>query len=80
MRKIFTKLAKLLGFEIIDQNDFTSPTLRKELNEELSIINEKSIILPLGEVKITRKVNSILIVVRMNTDSFTATKSMNIVK
>ena len=68
MRKIFTKLAKLLGFEIIDQNDFTSPTLRKELNEELSIINEKSIILPLGEVKITRKVNSILIVVRMNTD------------
>ncbi len=68
MKKIFIKLAKILGFEIIDQNNFSSPTLDKELNEELSIINEKSIILPLGQVKITRKVNSILIVVRMNTE------------
>ena len=68
MKKLFIKLAKLLGYEIIDQNNFTSPTLEKELNEDLSIINEKSIILPLGEVKITRKVNSILIIVRMNTE------------
>ena len=68
MKKLFIKLAKILGFEIIDQNNFSSPTLDKELNEELSIINEKSIILPLGQVKITRKVNSILIVVRMNTE------------
>ena len=62
------KIIKLLGFEIIDQNKFLSPTLDKELNKDLSIINEKSIILPLGEVKITRKVNSILIIVRMNTE------------
>ena len=68
MKKIFIKLAKLLGFEIIDQNKFFSPTLNKELNENLSEFNNKSIILPLGEVKITRKVNSILIIVRMNTD------------
>ena len=68
MKKLFVKLCKLMGFEIIDQNNFYSPTLNKELNEELSILNEKSIILPLGEVKITRKVNSILIVLRMNTD------------
>tara|TARA_A100001011_G_scaffold336417_1_gene365960 strand:+ start:555 stop:1523 length:969 start_codon:yes stop_codon:yes gene_type:complete len=68
MRKIFIKLSKILGFEIIDQSNFSSPTLNKELNEELSIINKKSIILPLGEVKITRKVNSILIVIRMNTN------------
>jgi len=68
MRKLFIKLCKILGFEIIDQNNFISPTLNKELNEDLSIINKKSIILPLGEVKITRKVNSILIIVRMNTD------------
>tara|TARA_B100001057_G_scaffold106862_1_gene104483 strand:- start:598 stop:1575 length:978 start_codon:yes stop_codon:yes gene_type:complete len=68
MRKIFIKLAKLLGFELIDQNDFFSPTLEKKLNDDLSIFNDKSIILPLGDVKITRKVNSILIIVRMNTD------------
>ena len=68
MKKLFIKFIKLLGFEIIDQNNFSSPTLNKELNEDLSILNKKSIILPLGEVKITRKVNSILIIVRMNTD------------
>ena len=68
MKKLFIKLAKKLGFEIIDQNNFYSPTLNKKLNENLSIINEKSIVLPLGEVKITRKVKSILIIVRMNTE------------
>ena len=68
MKKIFIKICKLFGFEIIDQNKFTSPTLEKELNEDLSTINKKSIVLPLGEVKITRKVSSILIVLRVNTE------------
>ena len=68
MKKFFIKICKLLGFEILDQNSFSSPTLGKNLDEELSIINEKSIILPLGEVKVTKKVSSILIIFRMNTD------------
>ncbi len=68
MKKFFIKICKFFGFEIIDQNEFTSPTLNKELNEELSILNKKSIVLPLGEVKITRKVNSILLIVRVNTE------------
>ncbi|WP_440927263.1 glycosyltransferase family 2 protein [Candidatus Pelagibacter sp.] len=68
MKKFFIKICKFLGYEILDQNHFSSPTLGKELNEELSILNEKSIVLPLGEVKITKKVNSILIILRMNTD------------
>ena len=68
MKKFFIKFCKLFGFEILDQNNFSSPTLEKKLNENLSVINEKSIILPLGEVKITKKINSILIILRMNTD------------
>ena len=68
MKKIFIKLARLLGYEVIDQNKFISPTLNRELNEDLSILNNKSIILPLGKVKITKKVNSILIILRMNTE------------
>ena len=68
MKKFFIKFCKLLGFEILDQNNFSSPTLEKKLNENLSVINEKSIILPLGEVKITKKIKSILIILRMNTD------------
>ena len=42
MKIFFIKLAKIFGFEIIDQNDFSSPTLDKKLNEDLSIINKKS--------------------------------------
>tara|TARA_B110000444_G_scaffold20320_1_gene16905 strand:- start:171 stop:362 length:192 start_codon:yes stop_codon:yes gene_type:complete len=61
MKKLFIKIARLLGYEIIDQNNFVSPTLSKDLDDDLSLINKKSIILPLGEVKITKKVNSILI-------------------
>ena len=68
IKKLFIKLSKVLGYEIIDQSDFNSPTLQKELNEDLSIINKKSIVLPLGEVKITKKVNSVLIIFRTNTE------------
>jgi len=68
IKKLFIKLSKVLGYEIIDQSDFSSPTLQKELSQELSIINEKSIVLPLGEIKITKKVNSVLIIFRTNTD------------
>ena len=68
MKKFFIKFIKLLGFEILDQNKFVSPTMKKELNENLSTINDKSIILPLGQVKISRKVTSILIILRTNTD------------
>ena len=68
IKKLFIKLSKVLGYEIIDQSDFSSPTLQKELNEDLSIINEKSIVLPLGDVSITKKVSSVLIIFRTNTD------------
>ena len=67
MKKLFIKLAKALGYEIIDQNNFVSPTLDKEINEDLSNFNDSSIVLPLGEVKITRKIKSLLIVFRTNT-------------
>ena len=67
IKKIFIRLSKILGYEIIDQNEFYSPTLEKNLSEDLSTINQKSIVLPLGEVSISRKVNSILIILRANT-------------
>ena len=68
MKKLFIKLCKIMGYEIIDQNNFTSPTLDKELNDDLSILNDKSIVLPLGEVKISRKVKSILVLFRTNSN------------
>ncbi len=68
IKKLFIKLSKIMGYEIIDQNTFVSPTLDKELNKDLSKFNEKSIVLPLGEVKISRKVKSILILFRTNSN------------
>ncbi|SVD53603.1 uncharacterized protein METZ01_LOCUS406457, partial [marine metagenome] len=68
LKKLFIKLSKIMGYEIIDQNDFSSPTLDKELNQDLSTLNYKSIVLPLGEVKISRKVKSILVLFRTNSN------------
>ena len=68
LKKVFIKISRLLGFEIIDQNSFVSPTLNKELNENLSEFNKKSIVLPLGEVEIKRKIESLLIIFRTNSN------------
>ena len=70
IKKIFIKICRMFGFEIIDQNNFTSPSLNKELNKDLSIFNEKSIVLPLGKVDITRKVKSLLIVLENVSQNF----------
>ncbi len=68
MKKLFIRICKLFGYQIIDQNSFYSPTLNRELNEDLSTINKESIILPLGNVKITKKVKSLLLIFRTNTE------------
>ena len=68
IKKLFIKLCKFTGYEIIDQNNFTSPTLDKELNKDLTVLNDKSIVLPLGEVKISRKIKSILVLFRTNSN------------
>ena len=64
LKKIFIKLCRLMGYEIIDQNNFYVPTSNRNLNETLSIPGLKSINLPLGEVKITRKVTSLDVIIR----------------
>ena len=63
-KKLFIKLCRLVGFEIIDQSTFFSPTLNKDLSETLSIQGKKSITVPLGEIKIQHKVNSIKVILR----------------
>ena len=68
IKNLFIKLSRMVGFEIIDQNNFVSPTLDKELNKDLSILNSKSIVLPLGEVKISKKIKSILVLFRTNSN------------
>ena len=57
LKKLFIKLCRLLGYEIIDQSNFRITTQERSLNENLSIQGNKSITLPLGEIKITRKIH-----------------------
>jgi len=64
LKKIFIKFSRFLGYELLDQNTFESPTLNKKLGKSLSIAGKKSISLPLGEIEITRKVKSLTVFFR----------------
>jgi len=64
LKKIFIKFCRLLGFEIIDQSNFSSPTLGKDLNDTLSIQGKKSITIPLGQIHIRKKIKSLKIILR----------------
>ena len=71
LKKIFIKICRKLGFEIIDQNNLILPTSNKSIDENLNILNKKSISLPLGSVEITRKIDSFLIILRTFTNENT---------
>ena len=58
-KKIFVKICRIIGYEIVDQNNFYFPISKKYSNENLSIIGRKSISIPLGVTKITRPVKSL---------------------
>ena len=64
IKKIFIKLCRLMGYEIIDQGNFYIPTSDKNINETLSKPGIRSINLPLGEVKITRSVKALDVIIR----------------
>tara|TARA_B100001996_G_C18610237_1_gene573369 strand:- start:236 stop:1264 length:1029 start_codon:yes stop_codon:yes gene_type:complete len=64
LTKIFIKLCRIFGFEIIDQSNFTIPTSEKTINESISVPGKKSVTLPLGKIEITRPVRSLDIILR----------------
>ena len=64
LKKIFIKICRIFGFEIIDQANFTAPTLEKNLNDILSEAGKKSITVPLGQIKIDKKIKSLKIILR----------------
>ncbi len=68
IKKLFVKICRMMGYEIIDQNQFFVPTLNKTLSENLNTPGKKSITLPLGEVKITRKVKALKVIFRSCTN------------
>ena len=67
-KKIFIKICRIFGYEIIDQSNFYVPTQKKTLDENLNIQGKKSITLPLGETKVTRKVSALTVIFRSCTE------------
>ena len=61
LRKLFVKISRILGFELIDQADLSFVSSNKQNPSKLG---KKSITLPLGEVKIKRKINSLDVVLK----------------
>ena len=59
IKKLFIIIARKLGLELIEQSNL------KFINENN---NNKSIVIPLGKVKLTRKVSDLLIIFRTNID------------
>ena len=62
--KIFIKICRIFGYEIIDQSTYEVPTLNKRINDTLSEPGKNSIVIPLGELKITRKIKSLKVIFR----------------
>ena len=63
-KKIFIKICRLLGYEIIDQSNFYLPVSNQNINEDLSKIGKRSLTIPMGKIKITRQVKSLTIILR----------------
>ena len=63
-KKIFIKICRLLGYEIIDQSNFHLPVTDQHINEDLSKVGKRSLTIPMGKVEITRPVKSLTIILR----------------
>ena len=64
IKKLFIKLCRLIGFEIIDQSNLNLPVSKKTATDNLGQIGKKIITLPLGETKISRPVKSLYIIIK----------------
>ena len=76
-KKIFIKICRIFGVELIDQSNFSIPTSNKSINETLSMPGKNSITLPMGKVDITRPVKSLNIILRtcMSVNMLTQSKN-----
>jgi hypothetical protein len=63
-KKLFIKLCRIVGFEIIDQSNLNLPVSNRSATDKLSELGKNIISIPLGETKISRPVKSIDIIIK----------------
>ena len=64
IKKFLIKICRIFGYELIDQSTLEFPVSNKNYEDIISIPGKKNISLGLGETSITRKVNSLDIIVK----------------
>jgi len=64
IKKLFVKLCRLIGFEIIDQSNLNLPVSNRSTADNLGHLGKNIISIPLGETKISRAVKSLDIIVK----------------
>ena len=64
IKKIFIKICRILGYELIDQSSLEFPVSDKKSKDTLSIPGKKSFSLGIGEFPVTRKVQGIDIILK----------------
>ena len=76
-KKAFVKLCRIVGYEIVDQSDFTFPVSNKDSEDNLSTLGKNSISIPLGETKITRPIKSLDVILKTCTSVNLVTQNKN---
>ncbi|MDC0628630.1 rhamnosyl transferase, partial [Pelagibacteraceae bacterium] len=64
LKKLFIKLCRLIGYEIIDQTNLILPVSGKLATDNINVLGGKNISIPLGETKISRTVKSLDIIIK----------------
>ncbi len=77
LKKIFVKLCRIAGFEIVDQSNLYLPVSERFANSNLASLGKKIINVPLGETKISRPVKSLDIIIKTCTSVNLVTQSKN---
>ena len=76
IKKSLTKIIRKLGYEFVDQSNLTLSNEDLYIKENLSKVGKKSLVIPMGETEITRKVKSIAIIIRSYTFGNKETKQV----
>ena len=75
LKKLFVKLCRLIGFEIIDQSNLNLPVSSRLATDNLGSLGERIITIPLGETKISRSIKSLDIIIKTCTSVNLVTQS-----
>lgn len=68
LKKNIIKILRKFDYEVIDQNNGILPISKLKITENLSIFNKSHTTVPLGKIKIERKIKNLLIIFRSFTN------------